>query len=36
MKFRRLPFVAGFLVVPVLLYVVYVVSPFVQRSEAHV
>src|ERR1700742_526386 len=30
MKFRRLPFVAGFLVVPVALYVLYVVSPFVQ------
>ena len=30
MKYRSLPFVAGFLVVPVVLYVIYVVSPFVQ------
>jgi N-acetylglucosamine transport system permease protein len=30
MRFRRLPFIAGFLVVPVVLYVVFVVSPFVQ------
>ncbi|WP_043722604.1 carbohydrate ABC transporter permease [Kutzneria sp. 744] len=30
MKFRRLPFIAGFLFVPVVLYVIYVVSPFVQ------
>jgi len=30
MRFRRLPFIAGFLVVPVVLYAVFVVSPFVQ------